>query len=992
MFPHATQIPATSGIGQVIHNYFRYLPQFGVELVDPDSTTYDIRVSHAGNITDADVATIHGLYWTADYAASPPEYATNARVIMSLRVAKEVTVPSTWVQKNIARDMRFLPHVVPHGIDWDSWQHDKPDAGYVIGYNKNRKGVDICDPSFADELAERTPDVQFVNTFANNALDNITLTGVIPHLEMKSLIQSCSVYVSTIKETGGIGILEAMASGKPILGFAEGAILDMVEHGVHGYLAQPGNIDDLVEGLHYCLKHTSALGVNARERAIDFSWEQVAKQVAGIYRLATIIQPPTCSVIIPTYNYVDLVGDAIRSAMQQNYPLLKNIVVVDDGSTDNGETEQLVAELTLEDRRVQYIQQTNAGVAMARNTGIASVSTKFVSCLDADDRIQPTFLSTLIPALEADPTLGVAYSGILLTRPDSNRTPRGKWPSRKYNYDQQVAGHNQVPTCCVFRREMWKRLGGYKARYCPRGAGSEDAEFWLRCGSIGFGGKKVTDDPLFIYSFGMGVTANSTYHEPDWLMWHPWTKDGRKHLFASLATPANGKPSHAVRQYDQPAISVIIPVGPGHEHMLIDALDSVEAQTYHNWEVIVINDTGVPLDLTAYPYVHLLDTSGQRGPGYARNRGIEVSRAALFSCLDADDFYQPTALEELVIAHEADPDRWIYTDMYQWKVGGIMEEYQTEDWSVRTLWQSGIAPVTCLYLKSQWEAVGEFDEVAGREDRDFHLRLAMAGYCGIHLPRLLFTYRHSTGTRRNEDNKQRESQRLKELYSEEKLQMACRGCGKKRSALPIPENATLKEESDVTKGQWPLIEYIGNVPTDMVLKGRTKRKYTWGANDYHRFGRVHPDDVRGFLRFPYFREIDHVPVERTQLVASPVPVRAKVVVQPTPPKPTPPPVEPAEANFDFLKPRVPPPPPAPAKQIHVEVPVEIPVETPVEPPQAEVNVVVDMNSLTVAKILARDWTPDEIRSIHDQELASIKPRVTIVRWAEKELRKLENNW
>ena len=117
MFPHATQVPATSGVGQVVHNYFRYLPQFGIELVDPQSTTYDIRVSHAGSITDAEVATLHGAYWSADYAASDAEYATNARVILAIRNAHEVTVPSQWVAENITRDMRFIPHIVPHGIN-----------------------------------------------------------------------------------------------------------------------------------------------------------------------------------------------------------------------------------------------------------------------------------------------------------------------------------------------------------------------------------------------------------------------------------------------------------------------------------------------------------------------------------------------------------------------------------------------------------------------------------------------------------------------------------------------------------------------------------------------------------------------------------------------------------------------------------------------------------------------------------------------------------
>ena len=284
MFPHASHIPATSGVGQVVHNYFRYLPQFGIELVAPNATSYDIRVSHAGSITNADVAAIHGLYWSADYAASTEEYDINANVILAIQNAKEVTVPSSWVAENITRDMRFIPHIVPHGINWQEWQHDKPDDEYVIGYNKNRKGIDICNPSCADELARRSPDVKFVNTFAHSdAPTNIVLTGIVPHAQMKSIIQSCSVYVSTIKETGGIGILEAMASGKPILGFAEGAILDLIEHGVHGYLAQPGNMEDLNLGLHFCLEHRAMLGRNARDHARAFTWESVAEQVAGIY-------------------------------------------------------------------------------------------------------------------------------------------------------------------------------------------------------------------------------------------------------------------------------------------------------------------------------------------------------------------------------------------------------------------------------------------------------------------------------------------------------------------------------------------------------------------------------------------------------------------------------------------------------------------------------------------------------------------------------------
>ena len=322
-----------------------------------------------------------------------------------------------------------------------------------------------------------------------------------------------------------------------------------------------------------------------------------------------------------------------------------------------------------------------------------------------------------------------------------------------------------------------------------------------------------------------------------------------------------------------------------------------------------------------------------------------------------------------------------------------MEEYHTEDWDVHTLWRKGVAPVTCLYLKSHWKAVGGYDETAGREDWDYHLRLANAGYCGIRLPRLLFTYRHDTGTRRNEDNIKSESARLKKLYSEEKLQEMCKGCGKKRVDLPKPTNYTIKEESDVTTGQWPLLEYIGIATSDMRFNGRTGRKYTFAANRFHRYSRVHPDDAPQLLRFPYFRQIERVPTQGGSaqdktLVASPAPVKAEVVERIVPePKPTVsesksiptavPEPKPESEMIEVIEPNIP-------KPDFDVVGSDYQTASPAE--------IVDMAELTVAKIMNRDWTPGEIRSIYRQELASTTPRVTITRWAEKEIEKLTNDF
>jgi len=90
-----------SGIVRVNLAYRKYLPEFGVELVD-EYDSYDLKAVHAGcNTENVDVALCHGLYWSADYPCNKWEYKTNGKVIEVLRQAKKITVPSTWVAESI---------------------------------------------------------------------------------------------------------------------------------------------------------------------------------------------------------------------------------------------------------------------------------------------------------------------------------------------------------------------------------------------------------------------------------------------------------------------------------------------------------------------------------------------------------------------------------------------------------------------------------------------------------------------------------------------------------------------------------------------------------------------------------------------------------------------------------------------------------------------------------------------------------------------------
>ena len=123
-----------------------------------------------------------------------------------------------------------------------------------------------------------------MTTFApKNPTPNIKATGVVKHDKMRQMVQRAGIYLATTKETWGIGTVEAMAAGIPVLGFRHGGILDTVEHGINGYLAKVGDYDDLARGLEYCLKHRDVLGANGRELAKQFTWQRVMEQLYLIY-------------------------------------------------------------------------------------------------------------------------------------------------------------------------------------------------------------------------------------------------------------------------------------------------------------------------------------------------------------------------------------------------------------------------------------------------------------------------------------------------------------------------------------------------------------------------------------------------------------------------------------------------------------------------------------------------------------------------------------
>jgi glycosyltransferase involved in cell wall biosynthesis len=111
------------------------------------------------------------------------------------------------------------------------------------------------------------------------------------------------------------------------------------------------------------------------------------------------------SVIIPAYNGDRYIGEAIDSILAQTYKDYE-IIVVDDGSTDN--TAQVAQQYG---NQIQYLSQTNQGVAASRNLGLSVAKGEYIAFLDQDDLFLSHKLLAQVTLLEKNPSLGIANSG-----------------------------------------------------------------------------------------------------------------------------------------------------------------------------------------------------------------------------------------------------------------------------------------------------------------------------------------------------------------------------------------------------------------------------------------------------------------------------------------------------------------------------------------------------------------------------------------------------
>jgi glycosyltransferase involved in cell wall biosynthesis len=187
---------------------------------------------------------------------------------------------------------------------------------------------------------------------------------------------------------------------------------------------------------------------------------------------------PDVSVIIPTYNRISMLEEALVSVLYQDFDGVVEIIVVDDNSSDG--TSEIVSQKYPNIRLISL--KHNVGAYVARNLALKEARGKYIAFLDSDDLWETNHLKTQLAALE-DNERCFCVSGLVIwnTVKDRKNTILQKPNLKRYTspLHQLLVNFSFIhtPSSVVFPRQIFSEVGLFDETYRISG----DNDFYIRC-------------------------------------------------------------------------------------------------------------------------------------------------------------------------------------------------------------------------------------------------------------------------------------------------------------------------------------------------------------------------------------------------------------------------------------------------------------------------------------------------------------------------------
>lgn len=362
------------------------------------------------------------------------------------------------------------------------------------------------------------------------------------------------------------------------------------------------------------------------------------------------------SVVIPTYNRAEFLAEAIDSVLDQDYgDYSLDLIVVDDGSTDN--TENIIHNYK---DKLRYIKLPHSGLpSVARNHGISVARGDIIAFQDSDDAWPKDKIKNQIKMFD-DSSIHMSYGQAYYMNNDGTKTKEVVVPEKDLNNGENfndLLKTNGISTLTVMvRKDSLNIVGGFNESDSLRAV--EDYELWLRILARFPKGVKKVNKPLAYYRRHANNISHADNHlamsrllsvyDSIWKLDY-LTSAQRQDLEDAITEMQNNFSNVLNDKYGQPFVSVILSVYNAEKYLKL-AIDSLLKQTLKNIEIIVIDDgsnDGSGNILNAYLQDNRFRLVRQTNHGlvYSLNKGVTMARSEYVARMDADDISLPSRLE-----------------------------------------------------------------------------------------------------------------------------------------------------------------------------------------------------------------------------------------------------------------------------------------------------------------------------------------------------------
>jgi GT2 family glycosyltransferase/tetratricopeptide (TPR) repeat protein/glycosyltransferase involved in cell wall biosynthesis len=564
-----------------------------------------------------------------------------------------------------------------------------------------------------------------------------------------------------------------------------------VEHGKTGWLvanttkAWHGAMKTLIqdESLRRSVAenaHRSVLAKHSLEANADL-WVQAYEKVLTALPKTRFHEKPETSIIIPTFNNLDLTRRCLQAISAHTPAPTHEIIIVDNGSTDG--TADFLRGEEAAGRLRTVLNPNNLGFAKACNQGAKAARGKYVIFLNNDTEVQSNWLGALFSLAEADPA--VAAVGAKLLFPDGTIQHAGVALANCLDHDPLLAFHlfakekaafplaNQrrvyqavTAACMLARKSQFDQVGGFDEEYWN---GYEDVDLCLRFQEKGW---------LTVYEPASVVVHHESQSGPErfrrvaenvQLFHQKWLKKASPDVVIDEEGRNRICPTSVMRLYSPPPGKLVSIVILAHNQLrdTQQCLASIEKHTPSAHELILVDNgstdgTGLFFRNYAAKHGHVRAILNRANLGFSagNNQGLTCARGHAILLLNNDTVVTRGWLEHLLGALELYPEcglvgpvsnsvsgpQWIpsanYSSLDQ------LPKFATQ-WCDTHAGQSTEASRLvgfCLLLRrAVVEKIGGLDSQFGSgnfEDDDFCIR---AGLAGFKLRIALDSFVHHTG-------------------------------------------------------------------------------------------------------------------------------------------------------------------------------------------------------------------------------------------------------